>query len=161
MRRGLSEAPGNLEQDNNGYVRSRLWSRPSPFSIEFPWDFLGKTRRPAEAGSSNVQPLSVREFFARFPDDDACLKHVMEVRYGLRHPCDKCLHLSTFHRLANRLKPSRLRLLESESRDGHAGTLKTLLDAMAALRSQSQLSKWNWLVFTGDAPVVDSKKIPV
>ncbi len=58
------------------------------------------------------------------------------------------------------LKPSRLRLLESESRDGHAGTLKTLLDAMAALRSQSQLSKWNWLVFTGDAPVVDSKKIP-
>jgi hypothetical protein len=23
--------------------------------------------------------------FARFPDDDACLAHVMEVRYGLRH----------------------------------------------------------------------------
>lgn len=26
----------------------------------------------------------------------------MDVRYGLRHPCDKCLNLSTFHRLANR-----------------------------------------------------------
>jgi transposase len=51
---------------------------------------------------SKVQPLSVREFFARFPDDDACLKHVMEVRYGLRHPCDKCLNLATFHRLAER-----------------------------------------------------------
>jgi transposase len=26
----------------------------------------------------------------------------MEVRYGLRHPCDKCLNLSTFHRLSER-----------------------------------------------------------
>jgi hypothetical protein len=32
----------------------------------------------------------VREFFKRFPDDDACLKHVMNVRYGLRHDCRKC-----------------------------------------------------------------------
>ena len=29
--------------------------------------------------------LTVGEFFARFPDDDACLVHIMEVRYGLRH----------------------------------------------------------------------------
>ena len=50
---------------------------------------------------SNVQAFSVREFFARFPSDDACLEHVMEVRYGLRHPCDRCLANSTFHRLAN------------------------------------------------------------
>ena len=26
----------------------------------------------------------------------------MELRYGLRHPCERCLHLSTFHRLADR-----------------------------------------------------------
>src|SRR5690242_19634741 len=52
--------------------------------------------------SSNVQPFSVREFFERFPTEDACLEHLMELRYGLRHPCDKCLHLSTFHRLADR-----------------------------------------------------------
>jgi transposase len=31
--------------------------------------------------------LTVGEFFARFPDDDACLSHIMEVRYGLRHIC--------------------------------------------------------------------------
>lgn len=49
-----------------------------------------------------MSKLTVREFFQRFPDDDACLEHVMEVRYGLRHPCDKCLNLATFHRLANR-----------------------------------------------------------
>jgi transposase-like protein len=46
--------------------------------------------------------MSVREFFARFPNDEACLDHIMEVRYGLRHPCDKCLANATFHRLANR-----------------------------------------------------------
>ena len=27
--------------------------------------------------------LTVQEFFQRFPDDDTCLEHVMEVRYGL------------------------------------------------------------------------------
>jgi transposase len=56
--------------------------------------------RPSKA--SNVQPFSVREFFERFPTEDACLEHLMELRYGLRHPCNKCLHLSTFHRLADR-----------------------------------------------------------
>lgn len=61
-----------------------------------------KHRRPAEKGSSKVQAFSVREFFARFPDDATCLEHIMQVRYGLRHPCDKCLTLATFHRLAER-----------------------------------------------------------
>lgn len=46
--------------------------------------------------------LTVREFFKRFPDDDACLHHVMEVRYGTRHACERCGVDSTFHRLANR-----------------------------------------------------------
>lgn len=46
--------------------------------------------------------LTVREFFARFPDDDACLNHVMEVRYGLRHICRKCGVEGTFHKLSDR-----------------------------------------------------------
>ncbi len=60
---------------------------------------------PTSAATNQPQPSPGPfgpEFFARFPSDDACLEHVMEVRYGLRHPCDKCLNLSTFHRLANR-----------------------------------------------------------
>jgi transposase len=59
-------------------------------------------KRQGEKNASKVVAFSVREFFERFPSDDACLEHVMQVRYGLRHPCDKCLHLSTFHRLAER-----------------------------------------------------------
>lgn len=46
--------------------------------------------------------LTVRQFFERFPTDDACLEHVMEVRYGLRHECGNCHHEATFHKLANR-----------------------------------------------------------
>jgi transposase len=46
--------------------------------------------------------LTVGEFFARFPDEDACLTHIMEVRYGQRHVCGKCGVEGTFHKLANR-----------------------------------------------------------
>jgi transposase len=56
----------------------------------------------ARKNPSKVQALSVREFFERFPNDNVCLEHIMAVRFGLRHPCTKCLNLSTFHRLADR-----------------------------------------------------------
>jgi transposase len=63
-----------------------------------------KRVRPSQAGTrvSNVQAFSLREFFAEFPNDDACLTRVMEVRYGLRHECAKCGKDSTFHKLADR-----------------------------------------------------------
>jgi transposase len=46
--------------------------------------------------------LTVGEFFARFPDDDACLTHIMEVRHGQRHVCQACGVEGTFHKLAGR-----------------------------------------------------------
>jgi transposase len=46
--------------------------------------------------------LTVGEFFARFPDDKACLNYIMEVRYGVRHVCHACGVEGTFHKLANR-----------------------------------------------------------
>lgn len=46
--------------------------------------------------------LTVKQFFQRFPTDDACLEHVMEVRFGLRHECGGCGVEATFHKLANR-----------------------------------------------------------
>ena len=63
-----------------------------------------KRRRPSKKGQkeSNVQAYSVREFFAEFPNDDACLTRIMEVRFGLRHVCRKCGKDSTFHKLTNR-----------------------------------------------------------
>lgn len=46
--------------------------------------------------------FTVRDFFKRFPDDDACLEHVMSVRYGLEDFCPHCGVETTFHKLANR-----------------------------------------------------------
>ncbi|BBU61923.1 DDE transposase [Methylosinus sp. C49] len=63
-----------------------------------------KRNRPSQAGQnvSGVQAFSVREFFETFPNDDACIQRVMEVRYGLRHVCEKCGKDATFHKLAER-----------------------------------------------------------
>lgn len=36
------------------------------------------------------KPTSVRQFFKQFPDDDACLKHLFEVRFGQGYKCPKC-----------------------------------------------------------------------
>lgn len=60
-------------------------------------------KRPSKAGQreSNVQPFSVREFFAEFPNDEVCLTRIMEVRYGLRHVCRKCGVDSTFHKISS------------------------------------------------------------
>ena len=50
----------------------------------------------------SIEKLTVRQFFARFPDDDACLNHVMEVRHGLRHVCRACGEDTTFHKITGR-----------------------------------------------------------
>jgi transposase-like protein len=46
--------------------------------------------------------MTVTQFFDRFPDDETCLNHVFEVRFGSRHVCRACGKESTFHRLTNR-----------------------------------------------------------
>ena len=61
-----------------------------------------KTRSKKGQHPSRASEFSVREYFSRFPTDDACLEHVMEVRYGLRHVCGACGQDATFHRLAKR-----------------------------------------------------------
>jgi transposase len=45
----------------------------------------------------------VREFFARFPNEDACLEHIMAVRFGgTKMDCPSCGVDSQFHKLAKR-----------------------------------------------------------
>jgi transposase len=47
------------------------------------------------------EKLTVREMFARFPNDEACLDHIMAVRFGgTSFDCPKCGKFATFHRLA-------------------------------------------------------------
>lgn len=46
--------------------------------------------------------FSVRDFFKAYPDDAACLRHIMTVRYGLTHECKACGKEATFHPLSKR-----------------------------------------------------------
>ncbi|WP_417515812.1 IS1595 family transposase [Minwuia sp.] len=52
--------------------------------------------------SSKSPAFSVRDFFKRFPDDEACLTHIMEVRFGMEHECRACGEVASFHRMSNR-----------------------------------------------------------
>jgi transposase len=46
--------------------------------------------------------LTVRQFFALYPDEQTCLDHIMNVRFGMKHFCRACGAESTFHKLTNR-----------------------------------------------------------
>lgn len=50
-----------------------------------------------------TKPLTLRQFFTLFPDDNTCLDHLMRVRYGEVITCPKCSRVSKFHRLTGEL----------------------------------------------------------
>lgn len=45
---------------------------------------------------------TIREFNEAFPDDDACLEHMMRVRYGETLTCSKCQKEARYYRVAKR-----------------------------------------------------------
>lgn len=47
-----------------------------------------------------AKQLTIREFFKQYPNDGVCLDHIMTVRYGMRHECQKCGVDATFHRMS-------------------------------------------------------------
>ena len=44
--------------------------------------------------------LTVKDFFKMFPDDNACLEHLMKTRFGKHLECPKCGKEGKYHRLA-------------------------------------------------------------
>jgi transposase len=47
-----------------------------------------------------TKPITVQQFFQTFPDDDACLEHLMAKRFGTISVCPKCEKATKFHRLS-------------------------------------------------------------
>ncbi len=43
--------------------------------------------------------FTIQDFFRRFPDDDACLDHIMRVRYGDEPVCPKCERRAKFYKI--------------------------------------------------------------
>ena len=49
-----------------------------------------------------MKPLTLKQFLARFPDDDACLDHMMQIRYGNHFDCPKCGRHAHYYRVKKR-----------------------------------------------------------
>lgn len=43
-----------------------------------------------------------KDFLAKYPDDDACLEHLMRTRYGNEHECQKCNRVAKYYRIKKR-----------------------------------------------------------
>ncbi|MDA4848240.1 IS1595 family transposase [Hoeflea poritis] len=52
--------------------------------------------------SNNPKLPTIRQFLERFPDDDACLEHLMRTRYGERLTCAKCGKDARYYRVKSR-----------------------------------------------------------
>lgn len=48
-----------------------------------------------------MKQTNVRQFFQQFPNDDACLEHLFNVRFGQGHACPKCEREAKWYRLTN------------------------------------------------------------
>lgn len=46
-----------------------------------------------------MKPVTVREFFKQFPDDESCLQHIFECRFGQGYECPKCEKATKWHRI--------------------------------------------------------------
>lgn len=45
------------------------------------------------------KPQTIREFFKQFPDDETCLAHLFEVRFGQGYACPSCERPSNWYRI--------------------------------------------------------------
>jgi transposase len=48
-----------------------------------------------------MKHITLQQFHKMFPHDDACLEHMMMVRFGLEHTCRKCQRDSKFSRVSS------------------------------------------------------------
>jgi transposase len=50
----------------------------------------------------NTKAPTLRQFQARFPTEESCLDHLMRIRFGERHDCEKCGKSARFYRVKAR-----------------------------------------------------------
>lgn len=48
-----------------------------------------------------MKPQTIQQFFKQFPTDEACLNHIMQVRYGNHTPCSKCERETKWSRVSS------------------------------------------------------------
>lgn len=48
-----------------------------------------------------MKPQNIQQFFKQYPTDEACLKHIMTVRYGMESECPKCERATKWSRVTS------------------------------------------------------------
>jgi transposase len=48
-----------------------------------------------------MKPQTIQQFFKQYPTDEACLKHIMTVRYGMKSECPKCERNTNWSRVTS------------------------------------------------------------
>jgi len=48
------------------------------------------------------KPMTIQQFFKKYPSDDVCLDHIMRTRYGDRFECPKCQKDAHYYRVRGR-----------------------------------------------------------
>lgn len=83
-----------------------------------------------------AKSLTIQDFFRRFPDDDACLSHLFDLRYGAAHPCSRCGLVGGWRRLT--------KLPAYTCRCGHHlhPTVGTIFQ-----KSHVELTKWFYAIY--------------
>lgn len=56
-------------------------------------------KRPRKGEGKYEQSMTIREFFTRFPDDETCLQHIFECKFGQGHKCPKCERDAKWYRI--------------------------------------------------------------
>ena len=46
-----------------------------------------------------MKAITLRQFFKQFPDDEICLEHLFNARFGKDHECQKCERAGKWHRI--------------------------------------------------------------
>lgn len=86
--------------------------------------------------SKNRTPTVV-QFMKRFPDEAACLEHIMRTRYGQRHKCAKCGKDAHYYRVKSR------RAYECE----HCGHQVYPTAGTPFENTRTALQDWFWVMF--------------
>jgi hypothetical protein len=80
--------------------------------------------------------LTIEDFFQRFPDDEACIAHLFELRFGPRYGCPKCGKTGGFRKLA-----------EHPAYACHCGHHVHPLQGTIFQDSDTPLAKWFYAIY--------------
>jgi hypothetical protein len=80
--------------------------------------------------------LTIQDFFRMFPDDDTCLAHLFNVRFGPDYQCEKCGATGKWHRLT-----------KMPAYTCNCGNHVHPMAGTPFLRTRTSLQKWFYAMF--------------